>query len=301
MSDIIINNQPVLSKILNKIQKSNTNVQAYMLYGDSKEILRNYAIMFAKVLICPREYCDNCNKCNICRRIDNNVYGELKIVNPVNKMIKKEAVLEAKETFNTESIEGKNGVYIINDVELLNTSAANAILKFLEEPDGNSVAIFTTTNLDAVIKTISSRCQTIKINNYKVKRGIEFVMEVSGFDEETIYKIVDFTKKIEKDKAGAISNIKNEFINNFDNKDALMNALNVMLLYYKDMLNYLIRNKCFYFDVNDVKLALNNQDKDLISRKISFILENISKLEYNVNVLLFMDNLIIRIGEMNDD
>lgn len=301
MSDIIINNQPVLSKILNKIQKSNTNVQAYMLYGDSKEILRNYAIMFSKVLICPHEYCDNCNKCNICRRIDNNIYGELKIVNPVNKMIKKEAVLEVKETFNTESIEGKNGVYIINDVELLNTSAANAILKFLEEPDGNSVAIFTTTNLDAVIKTISSRCQTIKINNYKVKRGIEFVMEVSGFDEETIYKIVDFTKKIEKDKAGAISNVKNEFINNFDNKDALMNALNVMLLYYKDMLNYLIKNKCFYFDVNDVKLALNNQDKDLISRKISFILENISKLEYNVNVLLFMDNLIIRIGEMNDD
>lgn len=301
MSDIIVKNQPVLNKVLNNINNGKKNVQAYILYGDSKEVLKEYALTLSKVLICPHKYNNNCNNCNICRRIDSNTYGELKVINPVNNMIKKESVIEIKDNYNTESIEGKNLVYIINDVETLNASAANSILKFLEEPDGNLVAIFTTTNLDLVIKTIVSRCQVIKINNYKRKKGLDFIKELTGFDEETIYSIVDFTKKIEKDKTSAIVNVKNDFINVFDTKEALAKALNVMLLYYKDMLNYKIRNKCFYFDINDVKLGMNNKSEDVISKKISFILENISKLEYNVNVLLFMNNLIIGIGEMSDD
>ena len=182
MNEIFIKNQPVLSKILNKIKNTDNNVQAYILSGDSKEKLRDYAIMFSKILICPNKYEENCEKCNICMRIDNNSFGELKIINPVNKVKKKETILELRNSFNTESIEGRNGVYIINDVETLNVAAANAILKFLEEPDGNFVAIFTTTNIDSVIKTISSRCQIIKINNYKTKYGLEFVIEIRRLD-----------------------------------------------------------------------------------------------------------------------
>ena len=211
MNEIFIKNQPVLSKILNKIQNTDNNVQAYILSGDSKEKLRDYAILFSKILICPNKYEKNCEKCNICMRIDNNSFGELKIINPVNKVIKKETILELRNSFNTESIEGRNGVYIINDVETLNVAAANAILKFLEEPDGNFVAIFTTTNIDSVIKTISSRCQIIKINNCKTKYGLEFVSEISGLEEEKIYEVVDFTKLIEKSKSKAFSTVKNDF------------------------------------------------------------------------------------------
>ena len=58
--------------------------------------------------------------------------------------------------------------------------------------------------------------------------------------------------------------------------------------------------------VEDIELkrkdfSLFGQNNDTISKKISFILENITKLEYNVNILLFMDNLLIGIGEILDD
>lgn len=301
MEGIVLKNQPILSKVLNKIRNTENNVQAYILYGDSKEKLKEYATLFSKTLICPHKYEENCEKCNICLRIDNNSFGELKIIEPVNRIIKKEEILTLRNTYNTESVEGKNGVYIIHDVETLNTAAANAILKFLEEPDGNSVAIFTTTNLDSVIKTIVSRCQIIKVNNFKTRFGIDFIKEISAFDEETIYKIVDFTKLIEKDFSMAISTAKNDFIDLFDNKEKMSSALNVMLLYYKDMLNYKIKEKCLYFEVNDIKSLANNQKENIISKKISFILGNIAKLEYNVNMLLFIDNLIIGIGEIEHD
>ena len=87
----------------------------------------------------------------------------------------------------------------------------------------------------------------------------------------------------------------------YNSKELLSSALKVMLLYYKDMLNYNIKEKCLYFEVNDVKSVIKTQSNDTISKKISFILENITKLEYNVNILLFMDNLLIGIGEISDD
>ena len=86
----------------------------------------------------------------------------------------------------------------------------------------------------------------------------------------------------------------------FNTKELLIDAFNVILLYYKDMLNYKIKNKCIYYEINDIKSIANTQTDNLISKKISFILENIAKLEYNVNILLFIDNFIIGIGEIKD-
>lgn len=300
MDEIQIKNQPILNKILNNINNKGNNVQAYILSGNDKENLINCAILFSKVLICPHKYKKGCSECNICNRIDKENYAELKIINPVNKIIKKEAILELKNEFKTKSIEGKNEVYIINDAETLNCAASNTILKFLEEPDSNIVAIFTTTNLDSVIKTIVSRCQVIKINNFQKKSGIDFIKNLTNFDEETIYKVIDFVKIIEKSSEDAIIDAKNLFLNYFNTKELLINAFNVILLYYKDMLNYKIKNKCIYYEANDIKSLANVQNDNLISKKISFILENIAKLEYNVNILLFIDNFIIGIGEMKD-
>lgn len=301
MDEIQIKNQPILNKILNNINNKGNNVQAYILSGNDKENLINYAILFSKVLICPHKYKKGCSECNICNRIDKENYAELKIINPVNKIIKKEAILELKNEFKTKSIEGKNEVYIINDAETLNGAASNTILKFLEEPDSNIVAIFTTTNLDAVIKTIVSRCQIIKINNFQKKLGIEFIKDLTGFDEDTIYKIIDFIKIVEKDPESAIIKAKSSFLDYFNTKESLLAAFNVILLYYKDMLNYKIKNKCIYYEVNDIKSITNMQTDNIISKKISFILENMVKLEYNVNILLFIDNFIIGIGEIEND
>ena len=64
----------VLSKIFNNIRKTNNNVQAYMLVGEDKEKIEEYAILLSKILICPHVYEENCNKCNICKRIDENTF-----------------------------------------------------------------------------------------------------------------------------------------------------------------------------------------------------------------------------------
>ena len=184
---MVIEKQPILSKILSKLNNSLVGAQAYLLVGDDEDNLEKYSLIFSKILICPEKYTDNCSKCNICSRIKSGNFGELNIIKPVNNVIKKEEILSLKEKFKTKSIEGKNQVYIINNVDTLNSSAANSLLKFLEEPDDtNTIAIFTTTNINSVISTIVSRCQVVRLNNEQLKKGVKYIKKITFLTEEEI-------------------------------------------------------------------------------------------------------------------
>lgn len=68
-----------------------------------------------------------------------------------------------KKTSLTIFSEGKK-VVIIFDSDKMTDQAANALLKTLEEPIGDTVLILTTSNKDALLPTIISRCQSIRFD-----------------------------------------------------------------------------------------------------------------------------------------
>lgn len=300
MQSIIINNQPILQRVINNINTKGINSQAYILSGTSLECLEKYSILLSKVLVCPKNYSENCSKCNICVRINDNSYTELKVIKPNNGIIKKEEIINIRNEFQTSSIEGRNQVYIIDEVEKLNVSAANSILKFLEEPDSNTVAIFTTTNIGSVISTIVSRCQIININDRNYE-GLDYVISACNFLEEDIDNVVEFFDSIEKDASYALCNINNLVLEKYNNKELIKNFMNVLILIYSDILNYNYFGEFKYFKKYiTLKNHVKNQNIENTIKKISFLLENIEKLDYNMNVLLFVDNLLIGIGAIND-
>lgn len=301
MNEVMIENQPILSRILTKLNNSFTGVQAYLLVGSNEEDLKKHATFFSKILICPNTYSNNCSRCNICLRIVSGNFSELSIINPTNGVIKKEEIIKLKEKYQTSSIEGKNQVYIMNNVEKLNSSAANSLLKFLEEPDSNTIAIFTTTNLNAVINTIVSRCQVIKLNNDLPKKGKEFIKITTKMDDEQINKILDFLFVIENNRNKALTQFKELFLDEFGTKELLKSAFMVILLAYKDALNYSIFNRMEYFNnETGIKNISASQSVDILIKKIKFVLENIQKLEYNVNITLFIGNILVGIGEITN-
>lgn len=300
LNEVTIEKQPVLSKILNKINRSSVNTQAYLLVGRSKEKLNSYVLTLSKVLICPNKYEENCKNCNICRRIDEGVFGELKIIAPVNKVIKKDAVISLRDAFQTRSIEGKNLVYIINDVDALNSSAANSLLKFLEEPSGNTVAIFTTTNYNMVMDTIVSRCQVIKVNNELDTNKEYLIKQITGLEQENIDKVISMLLDVELKPTMAMAKMKEDFLSVFSDREQLQRAVLTIILIYKDILNYKVCGNLEYFNKESLKNIIDNQKIDVLTKKITFVLENMNKLDYNVNTLLFMDNLLIGIGEIQN-
>lgn len=109
-------------------------------------------------------------------------------------LIEKEA---EKREINVEKIRGirdfanqtaaisKDKFIIIDSACELNKSAANALLKILEEPRPNNFLILVAHNLNRVLPTIRSRCQSVKIADLShedfakiVKNDVEFLAEI---------------------------------------------------------------------------------------------------------------------------
>lgn len=302
MDELYFRNQPILNKLGNNIVNNLNYCQAYILVSENQELLKNYSIELSKMLICPKKFSKNCLKCNICKRIDDKNYSELVEINPINNIIKKQEIINVREKFNKYSMEGKSQVYIINNIEFLGQSAANSILKFLEEPDSNTVAIFTTANLSKVLETIKSRCQIIKLNNLSYKTGKDYILDFCNCSSENLEKYLQVIYLINQESNLSLIYLKTTFKELFQSKEDLTILLKIMILLYKDCINYLINDNFEYFDKNDnIMQVVTKENINLISKKITLLLNLNEELMYNVNINLFLDNLIIRMGELNND
>jgi DNA polymerase-3 subunit gamma/tau len=69
-------------------------------------------------------------------------------------------VREIRERAATQPIGGRKKVYIIDEAHQLTDAAWNALLKLIEEPPPHLLFVFCTTELQKVLATVRSRCQT---------------------------------------------------------------------------------------------------------------------------------------------
>jgi DNA polymerase III subunit delta' len=76
-----------------------------------------------------------------------------------SKDIKVEAVRQAVTFAQTTSARGRAKVLLVHPAERMNTVAANALLKTLEEPPGQARFVLSSAAVDVLLPTIRSRCQ----------------------------------------------------------------------------------------------------------------------------------------------
>ena len=132
------------SLLINSIKKNKLS-HAYLINANNYDKCDDFVKAFVKTIVCDcnNTSYSNCGTCNKCIRIDKGSYSEVKVIEPVSGMIKKEQLLELQEEFSNYSIEGKYRVYIINNCDRMNKHASNSLLKFLEEPTEKTYAIIT--------------------------------------------------------------------------------------------------------------------------------------------------------------
>lgn len=285
--------------LLNQI-KSNKYSHAYLFETNGNKYTIDFVLSFIKVLLCKNHYTNkkNCNECNICHKIDSNNLTDLKIINPDGFWIKKEQIDELEKEFSTKSIESGKKIYIINGAERLNPQSANTILKFLEEPEENIIAILITNNIYQVIPTIKSRCQIISLKKDNDNNGI--------FEENKEYLeyINKFVKTLENEKLDTLLYTNKLWHEIFKDKVEYEKAFELLLLYYKDILNIKLNRKIeIYNDYNDDinNIASNNSFNNIIY-KINKIMELKENIKVNANQNLLLDKLIIELsrGDLNE-
>jgi len=273
---------------IDKLIKNDKISHAYLIEVDNYEYDFKYVFDFIKMILCNYSYQEIKNKDNkIISLIDSNNYPDIKIIEPDGNWIKKSQLLDLQKDYSNKSIFDNRRIYIIKEAEKLNSSSANTILKFLEEPEQDIIAFLITDNRYHVIDTIMSRCQilTLKENELDIE------------DKDNLIDLLD-----------CILKPRNYFIKyNFLISDIIpdkvilkerLDQIEYILITY---LNYKFMNKIDKFDEDFYEIIKKIDDKKII--KYLFILEKeVFKLEYNVNYKLWLDSLFSRlIGvEYND-
>lgn len=216
-----------------------------------------------------------------------NANYDLQILKTESQAIKKEEILNIKEQFKTKSIYNSKRIYIIEEAEKLNSSSANTLLKFLEEPEENIIAILIASNRNIVINTIVSRCQVIR---YYINETLDF-----NLDFDYITKLFDVILCIEEKKEQSIAYINNIEIKDILDRQNFAEFLKNMLYVYNDVLHQKIGLPIQYFQGNEENIKKLSDKNSIITikEKINAINECIERIKYNTNIKLLLDKLII--------
>lgn len=267
----------VKRKFINYIDKIIDNGRishAYLFEVDNYEEDLNYIYSFIKMILCKCKYDelkDNSNK--IINLIDSNNYPDLYVIKPDGSSIKKGQLIDLQKEYSNKSLLDNKRIYIIEECEKMNQSSANTILKFLEEPEEDVVAILIADNRYHVIDTIISRCQIISLKeNFSIS---EYTDDFIDFFE-SILKPNDFYIKY------------NNFIKNVIPEKSItidyLNKINNIIISYLSYKNGVIDTFS-----DDLKILFEKYDDNYLINIISVIEDEIQKLNFNVNYKLWLD------------
>lgn len=292
--------QKIAYKVLKNAVLKDKCAHAYLIETNGYIKKEEFALSIAKYILCPNKYSNSqkCVNCTQCQNIDKNIFSEVKIIRPEKDSlcIKKEQLIELQEEFMTKSLLANKKIYIITDATKLNTSSANSILKFLEEPADNIIAILLADNIHQLLDTIVSRCQIISLVNKKTKENmLESLISVKIENIEEIKEsTINYINELEKNKKEMILYNKKYFHNNIKEKNEIIASFEIMILYYKDAINLKLNRKPEVIENIDNILMNNTIDK--LNEKIKIITNLKKNIYVNANTNLLMDKLVIELG-----
>jgi DNA polymerase-3 subunit delta' len=156
-----IGNQKIIQRLRTKLREGRFP-HGLIFSGPQGVGKHTCALMLAKALNCKNAAAgDFCDECSSCRKIASGTHPDITTVSVEEEatQIKIGQIRHVLSLLELQPLEGRNKVFIIDPADLLNTEAANALLKGLEEPPENSFLVLITVNVHELLLTVRSRCQ----------------------------------------------------------------------------------------------------------------------------------------------
>lgn len=234
---------------------------------------------FVKMIIFNKKH-DNLDRINdgIIKFIDNNMYPDIKLIEPDGNNIRKKQLLELQKEYSNTSLLNNKRIYIIKNAEKMNQASGNTILKFLEEPEDNIVALLLTDNRYNVLETVLSRCQVLSLK------------EADLMDEEE-EQFLEFLKFVVNPKE--FFKKYNYFINNYITDK---NIAKSKLTQVESTIIQYLNNQYFGEEFNDkISDILDQIEEKKLLDYLSTIEGELPKLEYNINYKMWIDSLFSKL------
>ncbi len=178
----IIDQEQIVKHMQNALTTGKLS-HAYIISGEAHSGKRMLADAFAQAILCEDRkekdgYIESCGECHSCKQAMSGSHPDIRVIRH-----EKAATISVnnirEQLCNDVFIKpySDHKIYIVPDGELMNASAQNALLKTLEEPPSYTTIIILTSNIDAFLPTIISRCIVFPIKPVRDDLIMKFLME----------------------------------------------------------------------------------------------------------------------------
>ena len=161
----IIGHEAEIAK-LTQLKEKKRWPHTLLLAGPSGIGKMKVALAFAQSFLCENSD-DACGVCGSCLRVEKKQSESLRILGPdaeaAKPAIKVEAVRELLQSLSLSHL-GAAQIVIIDEAHSMNTQAANALLKTLEEPMENLYFILIANDVQQFLPTMRSRAQVVRFS-----------------------------------------------------------------------------------------------------------------------------------------
>lgn len=322
----IIGHEKIIRHLKNAIETGKVS-HSYIFTGELGSGKKLLATTFAMTLQCEEGGTEPCQKCDSCKKAIGKNHPDIIMVN--HEKTGTISIDEIREqVIHDVAIKpycSPHKIYIIPEAELLTPQAQNALLKTIEEPPEYAVIMFLTSNVDALLPTIQSRCVCLNlkvVDDHLVKKYLMEHLQVPDYQAEVDASFAQGS--IGKAKEAATSE---EFSRMSQNAMKLLKYANTMEVYelaeeikklseekhnindYLDIFQFWFRdvlmfkatreidNLVFKQEINFIKEQASQRSYENLEKILEAITKTKVRLRANVNFELALELLFLTIRE----
>lgn len=300
---------------------------AYIINGEKDSGKSFVARIFAAALQCDEKGKDPCGRCLSCIQAKSGNHPD--IITLTHEKPNTISVDDIRTQINGDvaikPYKGPFKIYLIPEAEKMNQQAQNALLKTIEEPPEYVIIILLTSNLNAMLQTVLSRCVVLNMRpvpDELVKKYLMEEMKITDYQADVcvafargnIGKAKDLASSEDFDtiKREALSLLKNiqdmdlqEMISAVkqigDYKLQINDYLDIMAIWYRDVLLFKATNNGNHLIFKDEISALRRVAKRSSYEGIEIVIQALDRAKQrllaNVNFELTMELLFLEIKE----
>ena len=296
---------------------------AYILTGEAGMGRKSIANAFAMTLLCEKGGSEPCMTCHSCKQVMSGNHPDLIYVKHEKPgSIGVDDVREQiNDTIMIRPYSSYYKIYIVDEAEKMTVQAQNALLKTIEEPPSYAVIILITTNQEAFLPTILSRCVQMKLKPLKdftiksyltqnlhipekdadicaafARGNLGKAIHLASSDEfkELFQKVMVLVKNVgTMDISMLLDCIREMKEQNFD----IGEVLDLMQLWYRDVLMFKVTKDMNLLIFKDEYKMINETGEKVDYAGLEAILAAIdtarTRLNANVNMELAMELLLL--------
>ena len=319
--------QEQLKEHLQNAIATNKVSHAYIINGERNAGKEFIARVFAMTLQCEKGETEPCGECHSCKQaLGNNQPDIIYISHEKPNTIGVEDIrVQINGDIAIKPYSSPRKIYIINEGEKMTPQAQNALLKTLEEPPEYAVILILTTNVEAMLPTVLSRCVVLNMKPVSDRLVKKYLMEQLAVPDYKANISVAFARgnigkakmlasseEFEKVKDEAITLVKN--INDMEISEIVKaikkiseykfdvnDYLDILMAWYRDVLLFKatkdVNSLVFKEDIQQIMRMSDRSTYEGIEQIVNALQSAKKRLEANVNFDLTMELLLLAIQE----